>query len=238
LRQLVELLADIGYEPDLSLERAEKKQNSNEQQRLIKQIALAGFCFGNIMMFSFPEYFGFGNTTEDARFSALFKGLNMLLAVPALIYSGRDYLISAWKAVKKGVVHINIPLALGMLALFGRSSYEIMSGVGAGYMDSLTGLIFFLLVGKWFQEYTYGHIRFERDYKSYFPLMFILSLGRAWKGLQQRLAMRKLIPWMAAEIGILFIVRGMNLGIPYLSPKMTQNKHQTEVECCHPVDNH
>lgn len=71
-----------------------------------------------------------------------------------------------------------------------------------------------------------------------FPLMFILSLGRAWKGLQQRLAMRKLIPWMAAVIGILFIVRGMNLGIPYLSPKMTQNKHQTEVECCHPVDNH
>jgi len=177
LRQLVELLADIGYEPDLSLERAEKKQNSNEQQRLIKQIALAGFCFGNIMMFSFPEYFGFGNTTEDARFSALFKGLNMLLAVPALIYSGRDYLISAWKAVKKGVVHINIPLALGMLALFGRSSYEIMSGVGAGYMDSLTGLIFFLLVGKWFQEYTYGHIRFERDYKSYFPLAVSLVEG-------------------------------------------------------------
>lgn len=170
LRQLVELLADIGYEPDLSLERAEKKQNSNEQQRLIKQIALAGFCFGNIMMFSFPEYFGFGTTAEDERFSLLFKSLNLMLAVPAILYSGRDYLISAWKAVKKGVVHINIPLALGMLALFGRSSYEIISGTGAGYMDSLAGLIFFLLIGKWFQEYTYGHIRFERDYKSYFPL--------------------------------------------------------------------
>jgi Cu+-exporting ATPase len=170
LRQLVELLSDIGYEPDLSLERAEKKQNSKEQHRLIKQIALAGFCFGNIMMFSFPEYFGFGNTIEDEQFSLLFKSLNLILAIPALLYSGRDYLTSAWKAVRKKVVHINIPLALGMLALFGRSVYEILSGAGAGYMDSLTGLIFFLLVGKWFQEYTYGHIRFERDYKSYFPL--------------------------------------------------------------------
>lgn len=170
IRQLVELLAAIGYEPNISLEQAGQKKQKKDENRLMKQIALAGFCFGNIMMFSFPEYFGFGQTADDERFSFVFKTLNFALAVPALLYSGQDYFTSAWKAIKSKVVHINIPLALGMIALFGRSAYEILSGVGAGYMDSLTGLIFFLLVGKWFQEYTYGHINFERDYKSYFPL--------------------------------------------------------------------
>lgn len=170
IRQLVELLTAIGYEPNISLEQAGQKKIKKDENRLMKQIALAGFCFGNIMMFSFPEYFGFGQTADDERFSFVFKTLNFGLAIPALLYSGQDYLTSAWKAIRSKVVHINIPLALGMIALFGRSAYEIISGVGAGYMDSLTGLIFFLLVGKWFQEYTYGHINFERDYKSYFPL--------------------------------------------------------------------
>jgi P-type Cu+ transporter len=56
------------------------------------------------------------------------------------------------------------------MALFGRSGYEILSGTGAGYVYSLTGLIFFMLTGKWFQSRTYEQLNFERDYKSYFPI--------------------------------------------------------------------
>ncbi len=63
-----------------------------------------------------------------------------------------------------------MPLALGMIALYGRSTYEILSQSGAGFMDSFAGLIFFLLLGKYFQQKTFNHISFERDYKSYFPI--------------------------------------------------------------------
>ncbi len=42
--------------------------------------------------------------------------------------------------------------------------------MGSGYFDSLTGLIFFLLIGKWYQRKTYNSFSFERDYKSYFPI--------------------------------------------------------------------
>ncbi len=45
-----------------------------------------------------------------------------------------------------------------------------MTGTGQGYFDSLTGLIFFLLLGKIFQQKTYSFLSFERDYKSYFPI--------------------------------------------------------------------
>ncbi|NNG27200.1 MAG: HAD-IC family P-type ATPase, partial [Ignavibacteriaceae bacterium] len=49
-------------------------------------------------------------------------------------------------------------------------AYEVLSGTGVGYFDSLTGLVFFLLIGKLFQEKTYGAMNFERNYKSFFPL--------------------------------------------------------------------
>jgi Cu+-exporting ATPase len=61
-------------------------------------------------------------------------------------------------------------IALGITVLFLRSLYEVISGVGTGYFDSLTGLIFFLLLGKYFQRITYDYLSFERDYKSYFPI--------------------------------------------------------------------
>jgi len=64
-----------------------------------------------------------------------------------------------------------------MITLFLRSSYEVLSQTGAGYFDSLSGLVFFLLLGKWFQQKTYQSLSFERDYKSYFPVAVFKSDG-------------------------------------------------------------
>src|SRR5690606_11755883 len=60
--------------------------------------------------------------------------------------------------------------SLGILVLYAKSTYDIFSGLGPGYMDSFAGFIFFLLVGKWFQNKTYQALSFDRDYTSYFPL--------------------------------------------------------------------
>lgn len=65
---------------------------------------------------------------------------------------------------------IDLPIALGLTAMLIRSTYEIISGAGPGYFDSMSGLVFFLLIGKFFQSLTYRSMSFERDYKSYFPV--------------------------------------------------------------------
>jgi P-type Cu+ transporter len=168
-KELAELLDEIGYAPTLSLQNLEGKSKVKTKNKLIKRLAVAGFCFGNIMLFSFPEYFGM-SVKEDFYFVKLFGGMNLALATIALIYSGDYYLKSAYKSLKKKILHINVPLAIGMLTLFLRTVYEILAGAGPGYADSLAGLIFFLLIGKWFQDLTYGNLSFERDYKSYFPI--------------------------------------------------------------------
>ncbi|MCF6222738.1 MAG: heavy metal translocating P-type ATPase metal-binding domain-containing protein [Flavobacteriaceae bacterium] len=168
LKEVVELITSIAYEPYISLDDAEVAKNKIDR-KLIYQVAVAGFAFGNVMLLSFPEYFQMDEYWLN-QFKPFFRALMLLLAVPALVYSAKDYLISAYKGLKHGILNIDVPISLGILVLFFRSSYEIFSQTGQGYFDSLTGLIFFLLLGKIFQQKTYGFLSFERDYKSYFPI--------------------------------------------------------------------
>jgi len=172
LRQLVELLASIGYEPSFTMNDINQEKPKNINRKLLFQIGVAGFCFGNIMMISFPEYFGLDNTTRHYLSSA-FGYINLALSIPVFFYSGQDYLISAYKGLRKKLITIDVPLALGLVVLFVRNFYEILSHTGLGYCDTLAGLVFFLLIGKWFQQKTYDSLSFERDYKSYFPISVI-----------------------------------------------------------------
>lgn len=168
LHQLVLLLSKIGYEPYISLEDATKK-SSNIDRSLIYKLGVAGFAFGNIMFLSFPEYFEVSEFWLE-RYKYVFRGLMLLFALPVVFYSGRDYLISAFKSVRSKMLNIDVPIAIGILVLFIRSVVEILMDWGTGFLDSMSGLVFFLLLGKFFQQKTYAYLSFERDYKSYFPI--------------------------------------------------------------------
>jgi len=168
LKNIVELMTSIGYEPYISLEDADVK-NKSIDKTLIYQVSIAAFCFGNIMLLSFPEYF----EVEDfwlEKYKPLFRYLMFAMAIPVVLYSAKDYFISAFKGLRHKILNIDVPIALGISVLFIRSSIEIFFDFGSGFFDSLTGLVFFLLLGKFFQQKTYNFLSFERDYKSYFPI--------------------------------------------------------------------
>jgi Cu+-exporting ATPase len=159
-------LAAIGYAPQVNLEG--KKESGTNTKSLVLKLSIAGFCFGNTMLFSFPEYLGLSESESTLRL--VFSYLNILLAIPVTFYSAQDYFVNAWKSFQQRQINIDVPIAVGLAALFLRSLYDIISATGPGYLDSLTGLVFFLLVGRWFQSKTYESLAFDRDYKSYFPL--------------------------------------------------------------------
>ncbi|MFN7328816.1 MAG: heavy metal translocating P-type ATPase, partial [Bacteroidota bacterium] len=100
---------------------------------------------------------------------------------PVVTFSGREYFINAWKSFKQKQINIDVPIAVCLAALFLRSTYDILSHSGPGYLDSLTGLVFFLLIGRWFQSKTYESLAFDRDYKSYFPLAACKWVEDDWK---------------------------------------------------------
>ncbi|MGA2749076.1 MAG: heavy metal translocating P-type ATPase metal-binding domain-containing protein [Verrucomicrobiota bacterium] len=168
LGELAALLASLGYEPDLKLSDMDGPR-SKPSRRLWLQLGVAGFAFGNIMLLSVSGYLGL-DAENGSALRRLFGAVSFLLAVPALLYSAADYWRAAWTSLRQRRVTIEVPIAVGILALFAQSTAEVVAGRGSGYFDSLTGLIFFLLCGKWFQQKTFERLAFDRDYKSFFPL--------------------------------------------------------------------
>lgn len=168
LRKVVELVTTLGYEPSFQYADLEKKKVENPNRKRIHRLTVAGFCFGNIMLLSFPEYLG--TTSMDAGMTKLFGYLNLILALPTMIYSGGEFFVSAWQGLKAKFLNIDLPLSLSIAITFGRSVYEILSGTGPGYFDSMAGIIFFMLLGRYFQDRKQVQLQFDRDFKSFFPI--------------------------------------------------------------------
>jgi Cu+-exporting ATPase len=176
LSELAGLLALIGYEPSLTLGELDKGPGHPGRRRQWLQTGVAGFAFGNIMLFSLPAYFGLDSFSGPA-FKALFGYLSLGLALPVLAFSASDYWRSAWLSWKQRVFTLDVPIAAGLAALYGWSAAEIISGRGAGYLDSMSGLVFLLLCGRAFQQKTHERLAFDRDYKSFFPLCVTRKLA-------------------------------------------------------------
>ncbi len=168
LKEVVHILTSIGYEPLISAQDVVKEKANSVDKGLILKIAIAGFCMGNVMLFSFPEYFGMTNL--DSNFRVLFAWLNLLLCIPTTFFCAQDYFKSAWHSLKQKHINLDTPLALIIVVLFIRTLFSTVFDTGPGFADTLTGLVFLLLMGKWVKQRTYHHISFDRDYRSYFPI--------------------------------------------------------------------
>lgn len=174
LQDLLSLLDKIGYTPDLinSIEvKKTRTQSSKHSKALIYKIGIAGFSFGNIMLLSLPEYL---DTLKEISkvYTNFFGYLSFFFVLPVVFYSAKDYFISAYKSIRSRYLNIDVPISIGIVTLFLRSSIDVFYFQEVAYFDSLAGLVFFLLIGKWFQEKTYNALSFDRDFKSFFPLAF------------------------------------------------------------------
>ncbi|WP_121967427.1 heavy metal translocating P-type ATPase metal-binding domain-containing protein [Myroides sp. N17-2] len=168
LKDLALLLTKIGYEPYISLKNYEDKPQAVDRS-LIYKIGIAFFSFGNVMMLSFPEYFNIDDIWMR-QYKDFFRWLILFMSLPVFFYSASPYYLAAWKGIKTKNYTIDIPMALGIIVMFIRSTIDIVFDLGPGFFDSMTMLVFFMLLGKLFQQRTYNFLSFERDYKSYFPI--------------------------------------------------------------------
>ncbi|MBJ6119762.1 heavy metal translocating P-type ATPase metal-binding domain-containing protein [Pontibacter sp. BT310] len=169
LREVVTLLSRIGYEPEITLADTDGKKTIKPSRTIIYKLGIAGFSFGNVMLLAFPDYLAFTEGLQRT-FGSFFGYLSFLLAIPVFFYSARGFFTSAWEGIRQRMVNIDLPIATGLLALFFTSIYQVVTGTGPGYFDSFTGLVFFMLIGKYFQQKTYDTLSFDRDYTSYFPV--------------------------------------------------------------------
>jgi Cu+-exporting ATPase len=177
LRKVVETLTNIGYEPYISLQDLNRKK-PGVQRDLIYRIGISGCCFANIMLLSFPEYFS-GHSYSDPALNHLFRYLNLFLSLPVFFYSAQVFFRSAWSSLKAGFLNIDVPIVLAIIVTFVRSLSDVLSNSDAGYFDSMTGIVFFMLAGRILQEKTYQGLSFDRDYTAWFPIaVAVLKSGK------------------------------------------------------------
>ncbi len=172
LSRLAQLLHDIGYEADFRMQDLGDKKISSHRHRDWIHLGITAFCFGNVMLLSFPEY-----VTEDLpiQFSLFFSYAASLLSFPPLFIACQRWFKTSLVGLSKKMINMDVPISLGMLTLFARSAYESWYLGNPGYWDSLCAFIFFLLLGRSFQEKTFDSIHFDRDYRAYFPMSVLLK---------------------------------------------------------------
>ncbi len=169
-RKIANVLTKLGYEPYFSLSDIGGKlaKPKLSKTRLLR-LGVAGFCFGNIMLLSFPEYFSWGVTDVDGL-KPFFQLVILVLIIPVMTFSAAEFYKLAWGGLREKYLNIDLPIVLAMFIAFGRSLFEVFTHIGPGYFDSLSGIVFFMLLGRMLQDKTYQKITFDRDYTSYFPI--------------------------------------------------------------------
>jgi len=169
LRRIAERLANIGYAPLLRLSEEEPGTKTSSVRGLYARIGIAGFAAGNTMMMYIAEYFAGPHGIEHSLVTT-FRALSIALSIPVLLYSASPWFIAARAALRGRRINLDVPVALGIVVLFARSVFDIVSSTGTGYLDSFNGLVFFLLIGRLFQQRAFDALSFDRTYRSFFPL--------------------------------------------------------------------
>jgi Cu2+-exporting ATPase len=120
-----------------------------ESRDLAKRIGLCTAFAMNIMLFTLPEYFGMEASFPYAR---LFATLSMVFGTLSFLAGGGYFLGRAFGAVRARVLHIDLPIALGILGAYGGSVYGWLAADSRFvYFDFVGSFILLMLVGRWAQ---------------------------------------------------------------------------------------
>ncbi len=147
LSHLAHALDRFGYTPHPLLEDTVAQARKRETRSLLLRMGVAGAVAGNIMLLAAALYAGEFTGIED-DLANLFRWVSFGLAVPAVLYSAMPFYRGAIAGLRAGMLHMDLPISLGIIAAMSVSVLATVQERGEVYFDSLSVLIFLLLVGR------------------------------------------------------------------------------------------
>ncbi len=144
-------LRSIGYTPHPARGLGAREAQRREDRAMLARIGLAGAAAGNVMAIAFALYGGMFDGMEP-EFAALFRWASLVVTLPSLVWGGGVFIGSAWRALRARALHMDVPIAVGLLAGFLHGAWNTLRGAGEVYFDSVTALIFLLLLGRYLQQ--------------------------------------------------------------------------------------
>ena len=150
LSQVAETLDHLGYPPHPAKDARPRELRRAEDRRFYIRLAVAGAIAGNVMTLAFAFY---GETSDamEATHAMLLRWVGMGLGLLSLGWPGSVFFRNAWAALRTRTAHLDIPIALGLLVGGIAGTVNTVLGRGQVYFDSLTMLVFLLLVARWLQ---------------------------------------------------------------------------------------
>ena len=196
LSSIARFLDSIGYPPHPFHGVEARDMERREDRSLLIRIAVAGAIAGNVMLLAIALYGGYFHGIS-AEYRSLFRWVSLGLTLPSVMWCAQVFYRGAWGALKTRTLHMDVPISIGILAAFGWGVTNTIRDHGDVYFDSVTILVFFLLVGRWIQR------RQQRRAARATELLFSLAPSTARvieMGLVREIPVSALKPGMVVEL--------------------------------------
>ena len=143
LKLILQHLAQMGY---AFMVESREALHAVIPRSLMLKLGVAGGVFANQMLFSIGMYFGSfqGMSQEHLNY---FNWASFILSIPVVLWCALPFYQKAISGLKARTAHIDLPISLGIMIAFNVSIWQILEGKH-GFFDGVSGLVFFLLIGR------------------------------------------------------------------------------------------
>ncbi len=158
-------LSQLGYKPHpLQKNQSTIELKQSEERSYLLKTGIAAAGASNVMIYAVSNYAGASDS-----YASIFNMLSIAFAIPVLSYSALPFYQNAIRSLRNRVVSIDLPISIALIAGAFYGAWNVLNGVHENYFDSLTTLVFLLLLSRYFLKKIQEKALSSRDF-SYFYL--------------------------------------------------------------------
>ncbi len=150
LSEIVEKIRAIGYDAHAYDPKTQEEMAAKTKREYYTKLVVGIFCTMNIMWIAIAQYAGYF-TGMHSEIKSILNIAEMVLATPALFYSGSIFYRGAYYGLKNRYINMDVLVATGASLVYGYSVYATFWGDGTTYFESATMIVTFVLAGKFLE---------------------------------------------------------------------------------------
>ncbi|MEW5740334.1 MAG: heavy metal translocating P-type ATPase metal-binding domain-containing protein [Myxococcota bacterium] len=130
-----------------------RKKTAGKSIELPLRLGVSAALAINVMLFSVS--FHFGLSPKEPQLFELFTWLSLALSTAVVVIGGWPFLKAALRGLRTGVLHLDLPIAGGIVLVYGMSLVQLFASKGRGdlaYFDTLNTFITLMLLGRFLQD--------------------------------------------------------------------------------------
>jgi len=144
-------LDSLGYRPAPARGLRDDEARRREERRALARLGIAGALAGNVMLLAFALYSGaFADMAPGTE--AFFRWMSAGLGALAIAWPGSVFFRGAWASLRVRRLHLDLPIAIALFAGGVWGVVSVARGTGEIYFDSLSAVVFLLLIGRYLQQ--------------------------------------------------------------------------------------